>query len=273
MSLVSSGDGVHLCVDPAVPAGPPRRRCWAIGIVVRLSVDGREQGILAAGRADLEERPVRPVRTQRPFEVGGRRRVDGRVRFDVVALGDHGRGVAEEGGGGIRSDTAGNDGGCGAAIPPHSDAGVVESGQRQEVAECAPDVVRTQRPAGAVGEDRPLAISRFELLESPAQYRGRELRHRNRRIDASDLGRSWRRTPLPFRWTTVPLTCTTMPAGPSETSQIRSPSTSPVRMAVPSRTSTTSRTWPSDFGPGRPGSLRQAAAAARIAATCSSVSA
>lgn len=34
-----------------------------------------------------------------------------------------------------------------------------------------------------------------------------------------------------------------------------------------------SRTWPSGFGPGRPGSVRQLDAAARIAAICSRVSA
>jgi hypothetical protein len=42
-------------------------------------------------------------------------------------------------------------------------------------------------------------------------------------------------------------------------------------MAVPRSTSMMSRTCPSGFGPGRPGSLLQLAAATRIAAICSSV--
>jgi hypothetical protein len=65
----------------------------------------------------------------------------------------------------------------------------------------------------------------------------------------------------------------TMPFDPSVMSQGRSASTSPGRIAVPSSTSMMSRTWPSFFGPGRPGSLRQVAAAARIAAICSNDSA
>ena len=63
------------------------------------------------------------------------------------------------------------------------------------------------------------------------------------------------------------------PAVASVTSQGRSASASPGRIAVPSRTSMMSRTLPSLFGPGRPGSVRQEAAAARIAAIWSRVSA
>ena len=54
-------------------------------------------------------------------------------------------------------------------------------------------------------------------------------------------------------------------------SQERSASTSPGRIAVPSRTSMMSRTWPSGLGPGRPRSLRHLTAASRIAAICSIV--
>lgn len=93
-------------------------------------------------------------------------------------------------------------------------------------------------------------------------------------MDASDLGLAWRTVPFPFRWTTVPVTeTTTMPFGVSSTSHGRSASTSPGRIAVPSKTSTMSRTWPSGFGPGLPLPVRQLAAATRIAAICSKVSA
>ncbi|HET7355353.1 MAG TPA: hypothetical protein VFJ09_01615 [Nocardioidaceae bacterium] len=71
----------------------------------------------------------------------------------------------------------------------------------------------------------------------------------------------------------MPFTLAVIPEGRSSMSHGRSPSTSPVRIAVPSRISMMSRTWPSGLGPGRPGSERQVAAAVRIAVICSRVSA
>jgi len=63
------------------------------------------------------------------------------------------------------------------------------------------------------------------------------------------------------------------PARSVGVSRGRSARTSPVRKAVPSNTSMMSRTWPSLFGPGSLGSVRQVAAAFRIAAICSKLSA
>lgn len=55
-------------------------------------------------------------------------------------------------------------------------------------------------------------------------------------------------------------------------SQRRRASASPGRIDVPRSTSITSRTCPSGLGPFTPGPVRHAAAATRIACTCSSVS-
>lgn len=198
--------------------------------------------------------------------------VDLTVRLDVVALGDGRRGVSKEHRSSIAAHAPGDHRRSGTSVPPQTDAAGVETGQPQEVPEGTPQYGLSGPPrrlAKSVRSPCAAVIVASRRRSTPAAKGGTGMP----RTEAWVLGCSCRSVPAPLQCTTVPVTCATMPPEPSVMSRGRKATTSAGRIAVPSRTSMMSWTWPSLFGPGRPGSVRQLAAAVLIAATCWSVKA
>lgn len=78
--------------------------------VIALAVEGGEKFVLTLGWRGGEQGAVGFGGPEGPFEVRGGRGVNGTVRLDVVALGDHSGRVAQEGRRGVGPDATGDDG-------------------------------------------------------------------------------------------------------------------------------------------------------------------
>jgi len=74
--------------------------------VVPFAINLGEQLVLPISRTVRQQRAVRRGRSQGAFQVRSWSRVDGTIRLDVVALGDHGGGVSEESSGCVGPDAA-----------------------------------------------------------------------------------------------------------------------------------------------------------------------
>ena len=122
-------------------------------------VEEVKRRIVARAIVGRKQRGIGIHAAQRPFKNPCRPTIDGAVGLDVVPLRDRGRSVAEEGGGSAGARPTRNDRCAGPAVPAKCDPLPRKIRQLEKRAEGPSYVERAERPACAVGEDRPLTVA------------------------------------------------------------------------------------------------------------------
>ena len=159
---------------------------------VRRAVFGRTMGLVAGtvgacavgawagqdlsfGWAISQQRAVRIGRSQGAFQVSGWSPIHGMIRLDVVALGDHRRGVSQEGCGRVGPDATRDHRCPSPPVPAQTDASAAQVSELEELPEGPPNVVRAERATVAARENGPgPGIARHSIDPAP-QYDGGEL--------------------------------------------------------------------------------------------------